>query len=83
MLIYVSPEDPWYAYYPKDNRMGVCGMEGKYLPLYFGLILRDETTPCVGFNPIKAKDPQLEIGTDHILFTSMRDERVKVWWEGP
>lgn len=82
-LIYISSEDFWYAFYPQNGHMGLCAMDGKYLSFYVGLLLRDETTPCVSFNPIKAQDPHLVIRQDGLQFTSMRNERIDVSWYGP
>jgi len=82
-LIYISSEDNWYSFDPSDSRMGLCSMD-RYIPLYFGLFLRDETAPCVLFNDVKARDPQLDVRAEnHFLFTSMRNERVEVWLDEP
>ena len=82
-LIHISSEDNWYSFDPRDSRMGLCSMD-RYIPLYFGLYLRDDTAPCVLFNDVKARNPQLDIRAEnHFLFTSMRDERVEVWLDEP
>lgn len=81
-LIYLSSEDMVYSFYPESSRMGVCSLKN-YFDLYVGLVFRDEHAACVGFNPVKARDPELVVQGDHFIFTSMRGNRIEVWWSGP
>jgi len=81
-LIYLSSEDMVYSFYPESSSMGVCGLY-HYIDLYIGLVLWDEQAACVGFNPVKARDPELVVHGDHFIFTSMRGNRIEVSWYGP
>lgn len=82
VLIYLSSEDLWYSFYPSNSKMGVCAVP-RFVPLYVGLLLRDVELPCVDFTPIKASDPQLEVYQSHFIFTSLKNQRIQVWWAGP
>ncbi len=81
-LIYLASEESWYSFCPGTSTMGVCSTPG-FVPVYVGLIMRDEAAPCVHFGPTKASDPQLEVYGDHFIFTSGNNQRIQVWWAGP
>ncbi len=81
-LIYLSDDDMVYSFYPSTSSMGICTLQHS-IPVYIGYVFWEDRPGCVGFNPVKADDPQLEVHGDHFIFTSRRGHRIKVSWYGP
>jgi len=81
-LIKVEGDENWYSFYPAESGMGACGRLRTHIVIPGYLLLRDapENIPCVWFSPVKAKDPELVIGSDYLEFTSFKKERVRVFW---
>ena len=80
-LIDLDQRNEWYAYTREDARLYTC-KRPRHLPLPRSLLhIYDDSLPCVGFNDLKAFNPNLTVTAQSIEFDSHEHRgRIRVTW---
>jgi hypothetical protein len=80
VLIDVADRNEWYAFSLDGTYLGYCTEPRGFSVLGLWYVTKDETIPCVGYNPVKAEEAHLVSNPDFIEFDSRNGGRIRVTW---
>jgi hypothetical protein len=80
VLIDVGDRNEWYAFFLVETYMGYCTEPQGFSVFGLWYITKDETIPCVAYDPVKADEAHLVSTPDFIEFDSRNGGRIRVTW---